>query len=155
MARLRRARRGAVRGEKPASPVGEALHPIALAAVLLLVINDWVLKPHWPGAITGKLSDVAGLIFAPVLLSAVIGLALFTARRRDPYLTHRRLVACIAATGITFAVTKLWPAAATLVAHAISVVRPAHIVVDPTDLLALPALAIAYWIGRDELRRLR
>jgi hypothetical protein len=31
------------------------------------------------------------------------------------------------------------------------VVPGARIVADPTDLLALPALAIAWWIGRAEL----
>jgi hypothetical protein len=31
--------------------------------------------------------------------------------------------------------------------------RPASIYLDRTDLFCLPALAIAYWIGRDELRR--
>jgi hypothetical protein len=154
MERLRRALRGAERGERPALPVGEAMHPVALAAVLLLVVNDWLLKPRWSGAVTGKLSDVAGLVFAPVVLSSLIGLLLIVARRPDPYLTHRRLVACITATGVVFAATKLSADVAHLVAGALSFVRPAHVVADPTDLLALPALAITYWIGRDELRRL-
>ena len=43
---------------------------LTLAAVLLLVVNDWVLKPRFHDAVTGKLSDLAGLAFAPVLLSA-------------------------------------------------------------------------------------
>jgi hypothetical protein len=51
--RLRRALRGVDRAESPALPVGEALHPVALAAVLVLVVNDWVLKPRWHGAVTG------------------------------------------------------------------------------------------------------
>ncbi|HTL32173.1 MAG TPA: hypothetical protein VL326_03555 [Kofleriaceae bacterium] len=125
-------------------------------AVLLLVVNDWVLKPRFPGVVTGKLSDVAGLIFAPVVLSAAIGLVLKLARVRDPYLTQRRLVLCIAATGLTFAAVKLSAGAAEAVAHALSHIgRRASIYLDRTDLLALPALAIAYWIGRDELARLR
>ncbi|MBC7976472.1 MAG: hypothetical protein H7138_15985, partial [Myxococcales bacterium] len=31
--------------------------------------------------------------------------------------------------------------------------RPASIYLDRSDLLTLPALAVALWIGRDELRR--
>jgi hypothetical protein len=32
-------------GLRPTLPIGEALHPIALAAAAVLLVNDWVLKP--------------------------------------------------------------------------------------------------------------
>ncbi|HEY5945757.1 MAG TPA: hypothetical protein VIV40_09710 [Kofleriaceae bacterium] len=139
------------------------MHPITLAAVGLLVVNDWVLKPRWHSgtlhAITGKLSDVAGLAFAPVVLTAAIGLVLALAARLgariDPSLTRRRLLAAIAATAAGFAAVKLSPAAAATVTQALSHLgRPASIYLDRSDLLCLPALAIAWWIGRDELRRI-
>ena len=140
-------------------PLGEALHPITLAAVLLLVVNDWALKPRFgPSAITGKLSDLAGLVFAPVVLSAAIGLVLHLAARLgarvDPSLSRRRLLLCTLATGAVFAVVKLDPTCARLLADFLSRFgRPAAIYLDPSDLLCLPALALAVWIGRDELRR--
>ena len=165
MERLRRALRGADRGETPGLPVGEAMHPLTLLAVLVLVVNDWVLKPAFHDSsalgelVTGKLSDVAGLVFAPVVLSAAIGLVLALVARLgsrpaiDPYLTRRRLGVCIAATGLTFAAVKLSPDAADALARALSHVgRRASIMADRTDLLALPSLLVAYWIGRDELR---
>jgi hypothetical protein len=139
------------------------MHPVTLLAVVVLVVNDWVLKPAFHGglggAVTGKLSDIAGLVFAPVVLSAAIGLVLALAARLgarvDPYLTRRRLVLCIAATGLGFAAVKISPAAADAVARTLSHLgRRASIALDRTDLLALPALLVAYWIGRDELRRL-
>ena len=37
-------------------------HPVFLVCLLLLVANDLVLKPLLPGPVTGKLSDVAGLL---------------------------------------------------------------------------------------------
>jgi hypothetical protein len=162
MERLRRALRGADRGEKPGLPVGEAMHPITLLAVVVLIVNDWILKPHWHDAsrlgdlVTGKLSDLSGLVFAPVVLTAAIGLVLAVAARLgakvDPYLTQRRLVLSIAATGIVFAAVKISPDAAEFLAHALSHLgRHASIYLDRTDLLCLPALAVAYWIGRDEL----
>jgi hypothetical protein len=161
--RLRRVLRGVDRVASPALPVGEAMHPVALAAIALLVVNDWVLKPRvvpdsWPSLVTGKLSDVGGLAFAPVVLSAAIGLVLHAAARLgarvDPSLSRRRLVACVVATGAGFAAVKLAPALAALAADALSLLgRPARFYDDPTDLLTLPALAIALWIGRDELRR--
>src|SRR5690606_23561396 len=74
--------------------------------------------------------------------------------RVDPSLTRRRLLLCIAATGAGFIAVKLSPAAADAVTGALSHLgRPAAIAHDLTDLACLPALAVAYWIGRDELRR--
>jgi hypothetical protein len=157
--RLRRAFRGRDRAEAPALPVGEAMHPVTLAAVALLVVNDWLLKPRLgPSLITGKLSDIGGLVFAPVVLSSAIGLVLHGLAKLgvhvDPSLSRRRLIACIVATGAGFAAVKLSPAAATYLADALSLMgRRAEIYLDRTDLLCLPALAIALWIGRDELRR--
>jgi hypothetical protein len=143
--RLRRA----LRGED--LPIGEALHPVALLAVVVLVVNDWVLKPRFHGAITGKLSDVAGLVFAPVLLSAVIGLALHVLRRGG-HLTHRRLVLCCLATAAGFAAVKLCAPVRELVAGLLG--HHAEFYPDLTDLMTLPAVLVSYWIGRDELRRL-
>jgi hypothetical protein len=124
----------------------------------VLVVNDWVLKRTSPGALTGKLSDLAGLAAAPVVLTALVGLALMLARRLgarvDPYLTHARLVAATLATGAGFAAIKLSARAAGWLTGALGVVRPAAVAPDRTDLWCLPMLAVAYWIGRDELRRL-
>ncbi len=161
--RLRRSLRGADHARAPALPVGEAMHPAALAAIALLAVNDWVLKARViPGSaaslVTGKLSDVAGLLFAPVVLSAAIGLVLHAAARLgariDPSLSRRRLVLCVAATGAGFAAVKLSPALAAHAAELLSHLgRPARFHDDPTDLLTLPALLAALLIGRDELRR--
>jgi hypothetical protein len=153
--RLRRALRGSDRGKAPGLPVGEALHPATLAAVAVLVINDWLLKPWFRGSVvTGKLSDLAGIVFAPVVLSAVIGLGLAGLRRlgvrTDPTLTLRRIVACCAATALGFAVVKLWPAAGSALAHVIG--HGASFYPDWTDVLCTPAVLVAYAIGRDELR---
>lgn len=155
LARLHLALRG---GVAPRLPIGEALHPVALAAAAVLVVNDWVLKP-WPAAprwLTGKLSDVAGLVFAPVALTAVVGLALWTAGRLgarvgDPWLTRRRLGIAIALTGAVFTVIKLSPEAAARFGTAWARIVPnAQVVPDPLDLVALPALAVAWWIGSRE-----
>jgi hypothetical protein len=131
------------------------MHPVVLAAVIVLVVNDWVLKEHFHGAVTGKLSDISGLIFAPCVLSAAIGLAL-RAVGRDGRVTRARAVACTVATGAGFAAVKIWPTAAEWLAAALSHLgRPAEIYLDRTDLLALPALAVAAWVFADELARVR
>ena len=47
------------------------LHPVALAALATLLVNDHVLKAAWPGWWTGKLSDLAALIVGPIAVAAV------------------------------------------------------------------------------------
>jgi hypothetical protein len=144
---------------RPTLPLGELLHPAALAAVLVLVANDWLLKPSAaPGWLTGKLSDLAGLAFFPLLLTAALDLALMAAARLgapvDFSLRRWKLHTAVAATAVAFTAIKLW---APVAAAAAGVLRTlgldARIVADPTDLLTLPALAVALWIGRRELRR--
>ncbi len=151
MERLRRALRGADRGQAPAYPIGEAMHPVVLAAVVVLVVNDWILKPRWHGWVTGKLSDVAGLLFAPLVLSALLGLVL-RVLGRPGYLTHRRLALCCLATAAGFAAVKLVAPAREALAALIG--HHAEFYPDWTDLFTLPAVAVAYWLGRDELSRL-
>jgi hypothetical protein len=151
---LRRALRGP---DRDALPIGEALHPVTLAAVALLLLNDWVLKERFRGSfVTGKLSDIAGLVFAPVVLSAAIGMLLWLAKklgaRVDPTLTHRRLILCCAATALGFTVVKLYPPVGDVVARMIG--HGASFYPDWTDVLCTPCVLIAYWIGRDELRLL-
>lgn len=47
--------------------------PWFILAVLLLALNDHVLKENWPGWFTGKLSDFAGLVIIGTLLSILVG----------------------------------------------------------------------------------
>ncbi len=125
---------------------------MALLAVILLVVNDWVLKPRFRGSfVTGKLSDVAGLTFAPVALSAAIGLVLWILRR-DPTLTRRRLVLCCAATAAGFTLVKLIPSLGERVAHLVG--HGYAFYPDWTDVLCTPFVLVAYWMGTDEIARL-
>ena len=84
-------------------PGDAILHPLSLAAIGLLVLNDHVLKHTWPGFVTGKLSDFAGLAFFPLFLQAVWEVA-----TRSPSRSRRVAVVAIIATGIAFALVKTW-----------------------------------------------
>jgi hypothetical protein len=44
------------------------LHPLLLGSVVLWGLNDHLLKAAFPGFVTGKLSDLAALAVAPVLV---------------------------------------------------------------------------------------
>lgn len=50
------------------------LHPIFLLSVLLLLLNDFYLKPAYHNWFTGKLSDFSGLFAFAVFLTAVSGI---------------------------------------------------------------------------------
>ena len=52
------------------------MHPVTLAALAVLHVNDLLFKDLWPGAwIPGKLSDLAWMMFAPPALAYIISFA--------------------------------------------------------------------------------
>jgi len=119
-------------------PARALLHPLWWIALVLWVVNDHWLKGRGllPGAVTGKLSDLAGLIVAPVLLAALLD-----ARRRSS------AVACFAVVAAWFvAINTSAGAAAAWEQLAAAVALPWHGTCDPTDLLALPAIVLGWWL---------
>jgi hypothetical protein len=126
-----------------------------MAAVALLILNDHVLKGAYPGPITGKVSDFAGLIFFPLALQAVTELAAHVFGR-DATGDHRVLLVAIAATCVAFAAVKLIPEINSLAELAIGWLQRAdarpRIALDGTDLIALPALLMAWHIGVGRVR---
>jgi hypothetical protein len=126
--------------------IPEFFAPLPLAAVVLLVVNDHVLKARFPGLVTGKLSDVAGCFVLPLFVSALL---CFLA----PWPPPARLVTGGAATVVLFGAIKTWPLAAHAMAAALTAttrplgLAPSRIVCDPTDLVALPLAAVAVAYG--------
>ena len=115
----------------------DLLHPVSLAALAVLIVNDRFLKAAWPSWWTGKLSDFAGMMVFPLVLAAVLG--------------HRK--ACVIATMIAFALIKTWPPATALAEHVLAWFNGDVIIVrDPTDLLALP-FALWAWPVLDDVRK--
>lgn len=160
-------RAGVGEGSRPAArpvPGDGLLHPAALAAIGVLLVNDHVLKAAAPGWWTGKLSDFAGLIFFPLLLQALCEVA--AARRRGSAPSLRVLLVAIGASAIVFSAVEVWPAAAhaaaavagiaqwplTALAAAVSgtplpAVSAVSMTADVTDLLALSALVVPWVVG--------
>ncbi len=135
------------------TPGSRLLHPIALAAIAVLVLNDHVLKDAYGNALTGKLSDVAGLLFFPLMLQAGWELA------RDRVTGNRFLIGAAVATALVFASVQLNPLAADAYRYGLGALQwpvralmggayaPVAVTPDPTDLLALPAAAAAVVLG--------
>jgi len=104
--------------------------PAFIAALALLVLNDFALKPLFHNALTGKLSDFAGL-FALTLFVATL------------WPRYRHLAACVIACAFTFwKTTYAQPLIASL--NAVSPIAFGR-TVDVTDLVALPMVPLAVW----------
>lgn len=113
-------------------------HPAFVVALVVLALNDHVLKGSGllPPVLTGKLSDLAGMIVAPVLVASVFG-------ARD----SRRRAATFAVVAAVFAVTELSPAAADLLCRTMTWLGVSwRLVADPTDLVGLLVLPFAWRI---------
>ena len=144
------------------STAGERLlHPLSLGALAVLLLNDHLGKSSWPGAVTGKLSDLAGLVLFPILLQAALELM----RGRPSPRASRELAAATLLTGLVFTLVKTvpacaevyrvgvgmlqWPARAAVAVVAgadVPAPSPVRLTEDPTDLLALPALLLPVWL---------
>ncbi len=120
----------------PLRPERALLTPLWVGSLVLLVINDHLLKGAGvlPGVLTGKLSDFAGLIVAPVLLAALLRVR-----------TREHLLACHVATGLVFAGIQLSIPFADLWSGLMGTIGfPWVITSDPTDLIALPMLLVSW-----------
>ncbi|NUT35152.1 MAG: hypothetical protein HOV79_19020 [Hamadaea sp.] len=115
-------------------------HPVTVAALAVLLLNDHVLKAAHPGWVTGKLSDVAGLLVAAPLVALVLSAAGRGFRATAGV--------AVALTGTLFTLVKISGYAAGVASAAwTAVAGTSRVLADPTDLLALPALLLAYHVG--------
>jgi len=151
---------------KVAPGAGDMLiHPVSLLALALLLVNDHLLKSSWPGPITGKLSDFAGVVFFPIFLVSAWELLLaLLGRWRAPSLRAASIVFVVSTA--TFGTIKAMPAAAELSGQTLGAAQwilglpfgllagqplppviGARVIADPTDLVALPASALGLWLA--------
>ncbi len=116
--------------------------------MILLALNDHGWKDAFPGLVTGKVSDFAGLAFFPLLLQ---GLVETVTRRAD----RRVLLACGIATGLVFAAVKTTTLGGLAYQWGLGLLqapwngswRPVSLVQDATDLIALPAIGLGLVVG--------
>lgn len=144
------------------TPADAASSPLALTALALLFVNDHDLKQRWPGWLTGKLSDLAGLVLLPIVL-----LALLEQFRGRVSPTPWQARACCVVAGLGFVLLECWPPAslffratlgalqwplrALLAGRAVELRWVRH-VADHDDLLALPALLLPWCYGTQRAR---
>jgi len=116
-------------GVRPASRIGLLSSPVFVLAAAALLWNDRVLKGAFPGFVTGKLSDVAGVVVIAVAATVACG--------------RPRLA--MGVTAVAFAVLKTVPGAAALAAPLLGGVTRT----DPGDVLAVVVLVpLVPWAAR-------
>ena len=122
-------------------------HPITVTSLGLLLLNDLLLKAIWPHSwLTGKLSDLAWLVFALPLLAFLLSFAVRGNR------TGRRLafVAAYAGLPLLYAAFNTFEPVHDLIMRGISLAGgAAGSPRDATDCLVIPlAWATALWVWR-------
>jgi hypothetical protein len=156
------------------APGAALLHPCTVAALFTLAFNDHVLKRVYPGVVSGKLSDFAGVVFLPLFLHALLELASahvwkkpLTAATGD-----RLLVGCVGVSLLMFALPEVWHPAEVAYRYGLGTLRwpfralwalaagdawprlrPVRATADVTDLLAMPMGLLALRIGRRSAAR--
>lgn len=155
-------------GETSLGPtMGAALlHPLCGVAMIMWWVNDQLLKRHAPGVVSGKLSDVACLAVFPVFVWCLVdGPARWLSPRGYAARHERRMALFFVTTSLVTAWFVLinvsftfgdvhrhvWERVyVTLVSLfawlGVEWRVVAHHTVDLTDLLALPALGVAWYV---------
>jgi hypothetical protein len=143
---------------------GELATALPMFGLALLVFNDAVLKRHWPGVISGKLSDFAVVLYFPFLVTATFAVIsqpgrLLLARMRGlptpgpVRLTRARLIAGMAITSFALSAVNLSTAARDVYLHLLDMLDVFRLmpskgyVVDASDLIGLTMLPITWWWG--------
>lgn len=127
-------------------------HPLVIGAAAVLVVNDHIIKPHWPGLISGKLSDFVFCFLMPVFLFQCLLYLVAIGHRILGVAWHRthvvllRWAACVAA-AVHFALLQLWPDFGVLHVRALMFLTGGNVgfsvTADPMDLLALVVIPLA------------
>jgi hypothetical protein len=151
----------ATSSSRVAVPGDALLHPIAVAAPGLLLVNDHILKSTFPSWWTGKLSDVAALVVLALVLQTV-------AEMLGAGIGRRTLATALVVSGLVLGAIKLVPAAgdfyewgmgaaqwvptalvALLAGSPLPTLVPVVLTRDPTDIAAIPILGAVWLVFRD------
>ncbi len=123
-------------------------HPVFSAALLLVCVNALILQPNSPSWLSGKLGDAAWIIVAPLLVASFF---VWLAPESD----RRKLgLASIFLTGIIFSLLKTVPALNQLTSRAFFSLfqLPLKLALDPSDLLVLPFIGLAWLVWNSHYR---
>lgn len=119
--------------------IGLLSHPLVLISLVILLVNDHILRVYWPSWLTGKLGDLVWLFLAPIALAAVVSWFIPLKNGRNGQWIFGLSSALVF---LVFVLMKLcvdFNEMATRILSALLFTR-LKVIPDPTDLFALPAL---------------
>lgn len=125
------------------------IHPCSLVALGLMLANDFVFRRFSPSWLTGKISDLAWLFFVPFIAAALLAW-LIPGQKHSPRHQNWTFALAFGMTGCGYLLVKTLPAVNGLATRIFAMVLQANpsLALDPSDLLALPALALSAWLWR-------
>ena len=123
-------------------------HPVTVGALGVLLLNDLVFKALWSNPwTTGKLSDLAWLVFASPLLAFVLALLV----RQNSRWQRAAWIAAYIGLPLLYAAFNTFPSVHDAILRGFSLVSggTAGSPLDATDSLVIPVgLAVALWVWR-------
>ena len=129
-------------------------HPVTLAAIAALLVNDWLFKAWWQHDwTTGKLSDLAWVIFASPLLAFLLSFFV----RRTPLGQRAAFVVAYVGLPLLYLLFNTFETVngAALRVLTLGLANVSHATPDPTDSLVIPlglAVAFCVWFKRGKMR---
>lgn len=123
-------------------------HPVSIIALLLWIANDHLLKARYGSVVTGKLSDVAGLIVFPLIVAAVLA-----------WWARNPMRVALICTAVLYGSVNLWTLADSAMESTMGWFLRSVLTQDTTDLFLLPLLVVPWHLWRTatgqsgELRR--
>ncbi len=122
-------------------------HPLTVIMLILIPVNALIFQPLAPSWLTGKLGDLAWVVVLPLFVS-VLFQRIWLAPDEKPFAAAALL------TGSGFALLKILPPFNQMIRQGFSLIfqQPLKLALDPSDLLALAGLPIAWWIWQQDWR---
>ena len=126
-------------------------HPATVVALAVLLLNDVLFKSLWPGSWwTGKLSDLAWMVFAPPLLAFLLSFI----TRRNPRVEKASWVAAYIGLPLLYAAFNTFEPIHDWILRGLSIASggTAGSPLDVTDSLVIPfGMGIAVWVWRQRV----
>ena len=126
-------------------------HPVTVAALAILLLNDVLFKSLWPDSwVTGKLSDLAWMVFAPPLLAFLLSFL----TRRIPRVERASWLAAYVGLPLLYAAFNTFEPVHYWILQGLSVASggTAGSPLDVTDSLVIPfGWVIAIWVWRQRV----
>lgn len=121
--------------------------PAAMAALVVLLLNDHLFRRLWPSWLFGKLGDLAWLFVFPAFLTIPLSILIPT---RTQSQARRVGLAAYIATAVVFACANLFSVVHGAIVKLLETMlrTPIGLVRDPADLMALMALIFSWKLWR-------